>query len=310
MPMKANKKVVLCKVETTYGVDSVPTVGANAMVVLNLNPTPISVRYVERNQALPFFGNRGQISVGETMLLEYDVEIAGAGAVAVAPGYSPVMRGCAMAETITPTTGPVTYSLVSENEESCTQYFYWDGVLHKMLGSYGTMELRFQEGQFPVMHTTWEGVYGGITEVTPGAPVLTAFQVPKAMTKANTTFSLHGYAAPLASLTLTQGNEFVYKNRPNSERIYFTNRVSRGQVVIELPKPSVKDFVELCRSGATGALTMVHGTTAGNKVLIDANQAQLTNPRYSEADNMVMLTMDINFKHTDAGNDEWTYKTQ
>lgn len=310
MPMKANKKVVLCKVETTYGVDASPTVADDAMVVLNLNPTPISIRYVERNQALPFFGNRGQIAVGETMLLEYDVEIAGAGGVAAVPGYSDVLRGCAMAETITATTGPVTYSLVSESEESCTQYFYWDGVLHKMLGSYGTVELRFQEGQFPIMHTTWEGVYGGITEVTPGAPVLTAFQEPKAMTKANTTFSLHGYAAPLASLTLTQGNEFVYKNRPNSERIYYTNRVSRGQVVIELPKPSVKDFVAICRSGVTGVLTMVHGTTAGNKVLLDAGQTQLINPRYSEADNMVMLTMDINFKHTDAGNDEWTYKTQ
>ena len=310
MPMKANKKVVLCKVETTYGVDATPVVGTNALVVLNFNIVPTNIRYAERNQALPFFGNRGQINVGETVTLEFDLEMAGAGAVASVPGYAAVLRSCGMAETITPTTGPVTYSLVSDAEESATYYFNYDGVLHKLLGGYGTIEIRCSEGQFPVLHVTVEGFWGGITEVAAGTPVLTAFQEPKALTKANTTFTLHGYAAPLASMTITQGNENVYKNRPNSERLYFTNRVSRGQVVIELPKPTVKDFVGICRSGATGALSMVHGTTAGNKVLIDAGQVQLTNPRYSEDSNIVMLTMDMNLRHTDAGNDEWTYKTQ
>lgn len=310
MPLKANKKIILCKIETTYGVDAAPVVGTDAMSVQNFTCQPANVRYAERNQALPYFGNRGQIPVGETMTMEFDVEVAGAGAVASVPGYGPLMRASGCSETITPTTGPVTYAPISEGEESATIYFNWDGLMHKMLGGYGTMEWRFSEGQFPVIHYTFEGMYGGVTDASLGAPVLTAFQIPKAVTKANTVFTLHGYAAPLQSLTVTQGNENVYKNRPNSERMYFTNRVTRGQVVIELPLVATKDFIGICRTGTTGSLVLEQGVTAGQKVLINAGQVQLTNPRYSEDSNICMLSMDMNLRHTDAGNDEWTYKTQ
>lgn len=309
--MKSNKKFVTCKVETTYGTDVTPAVGTDDLLVSNFNVTPINIRYTERNTALPYFGNRGQINVGETMQMEFDIEIAGAGDVDTAPAYAAALRGCCMAETITPTTGPVTYSLISDAEESVSMYFYWDGVRHKMLGARGTIEWRFAEGGIPMMHFTWEGLYGGIAEAAlGGTPDLSGFQTPLGMTKTNTAFSLHSYAAALSSLTITQGNSHVYKNRPNSEKMHFTDRKTTGQVVIECPKPSVKDFIALCRSGATGALVLTHGTTAGNKGILTCGQTQLTNFRTSEGDNMVILTMDMNILPTDAGNNELTYATQ
>lgn len=308
--MKANKKLVTLKVETTYGTDAVPVVGTNDLLVANFSVTPINIRYAERNTALPYFGSRGQIDVGETMQMEFDIELAGAGAVATVPKYGAALRGCCMSETVTPTTGPVTYSPISDNEESVSVYFHWDGVRHKMVGAYGTSEIRMSEGAIPYIHMSFEGLYAGVAEAAPGTPVLTGFQTPLAMTKANTTFTLHGYAAPLQSLTITQGNQHVYKNWPNSEKMSFTGRQSKGQVVIEAPKPSVKDFIALCQSATTGALAMTHGTAAGNKVIISAGQVQLTNPRTSEGDNIVMLTMDMNLIPTSAGNDEWTIATQ
>lgn len=308
--MKANKKLITLKIEAAYGVDITPVVGTDDLLVANFSITPINIRYAERNTALPYFGSRGQINVGETMQMEFDIEIAGAGAVATAPAYKAAMRACAMAETITPTTGPVTYSLISDAEESASVYFYWDGERHKMLGARGTIEWRFPEGAIPVMHFSFEGMYGGIAAAAPGTPVLTAFQSPLAMTTINTAFSLHGYAAALASLTITQGNTNVYRNRPNSEKIHFTDRKTKGQIVIEKPAIADKDYIAICRSGATGALAMTHGTTAGNKAILSAGQVQLTNPRTSEGDNLVMLTMDLNFIPTSAGNDEFTYATQ
>jgi len=308
--MKANKKLLIAKVETTYGTDAAPVVGTDDVLISNFTIQPLNVRYAERNHALPYFGSRGQINVGETMIMEYDIEMSGAGAVVTVPKYGVLLRGCGMSETVTPTTGPVTYSMISDGEESLTKYFYWDGVRHKMLGAYGTAEWRISEGQIPYIHMRYEGIYGGVAEAAPGTPVLTGFQMPLATTKTNTTFTLHGYAAALASLTVTQGNEHVYKNRPNSERMHFTNRQTRGQVVIECPKPSVKDFLTICRNGTEGALAMTHGTTAGNKAILSASKVQLTNPQTNEGDNMVMLTMDLNFIPTDAGNDEFTYATQ
>lgn len=310
MPIKALKKVVLCKVETTSGTDAAPVVGTNAMLALNVQVTPANVRYTDRNAAVPFFGNHGQINVGETMQIEFDIEMAGAGTVAGVPGYADAMLGCAMSETITPTTGPVAYNVISDAEKTVTIYFYWENQLHKLIGAMGSQEWRCQEGGVPLIRFTFEGIYGGISASTPGAPVLTAFQEALAMTFANTTFSLHGYAAPLASLTITQNNSIVYKNRPNSEKIHYTGRSMTGSVTIELPTAATKAFVDICRAGTTGTLSMVHGTTAGNKVLIDATDVRLKNPRYSEADNMAMLSMDMDLRYGAAGNDEFSYKTQ
>lgn len=308
--MRSNQKVILGKIENPYGTDAVPVVGTNAMLVQDFKLKP-NIRFVNRgNLALPYFGNRGQIKVGDTFTIEFDVEMAGAGGVAAVAGYGPLNRGCGMAETVTPTTGPVTYSLITTGEESLTIYFNWDGVLHKALGCFGTTELKISEGQLPLIHFSLEGLYGGITEAAGGTPVLTAFQKPLAVNKANTTFSLHSFTAVLKELTITQGNTIEYKNRPNLEKMVFTGRSSTGRAVIELPLPSAKDFIALARAETTGALALVHGVSAGNKVLIDAPQVQIGELDYSEEQNTAMLTMNLHFRPTSAGNDEYTYKTQ
>ncbi len=309
--MKSNKKFLTCKIETTYGTDITPAVGTDDVLVSNFNVVPINVRYTQRNQARPFFGAQGQINVGETMQMEFDIEMCGAGAVATVPSYGTILRICALSETATPTTGPVTYAIISDGEESASIYFYWDGVRHKMLGARGNCEWRISEGGIPYIHITLEGLYGGIAVAAlGGTPDLSAFQKPVGVTKANTTFSLHSYTAALASLTINRGAQMVYKNRPNSEKMHFVDGQVTGQVTIEAPKTDVKDFYAICRAGTTGALAMTHGTVSGNKAILAASTVQLTNPRASEADNMVMLAMDMIFLPSDAGNDEFTYATQ
>ncbi len=309
--MKSNKKFLTCKIETTYGVDITPAVGTDDVLVSGFSITPVNIQYAERNNARPFFGAQGMINVGEYMQMEFDLEIAGGGAVATAPAYKAVLRACAMAETITAVTGPVTYSPISDAEESGSVYFYWDGVRHKMLGSMGSVEWRLNEGQIPVMHVTMLGLYGGIAVAAlGGTPSLTAFQKPLGINKANTTFSLHSYSAVLSALSINQGAQMIYKNRPNSEKIHYVDRKVTGQVTIECPKPDVKDFFAICRAETTGALALTHGTTAGNKGILAASTVQLTNPRTSEGDNMVMLAMDMIFLPSSAGNDELTYATQ
>ncbi len=309
--MKSNKKFLTCKIETVYNTDPVPVVGTDDLLVSSFSINPLNIRYVERTTVQQYFGSRGQISVGETMGIEFDIEIAGAGAVADAPGYGAAMRCCALSETITPTTGPVTYATISDAEESATFYFYWDGVRHKMTGARGTIDWRFSEGAIPVMHFTIEGIYAGYADAAlGGTPDLSAFQTPKGMNKANTTFSIHSYAAVLASLTVSLGNSNVYKNRPNSEKIHFVDRQTKGQVVIECPKQSVKDFIAICRAETQGAVTLTHGTVAGNTVTLAGSQVQLLNPKMSEGDNIVMLTMDTIYIPTSAGNNEVTYATQ
>lgn len=312
MPIKAKKKVIFCKAETTYGTDAVPVAATDSMLVHNFACVPVVMNMVERDPVMPFFGNQGQVKVGDYMTMEYEIEVAGAGAVAAVPGYSPAMLGCAFSQTITPTTGPVTYANITSAEQSVTKYFYWDGLLHKLLGARGTSELRMSATQVPMIHTSWIGLYGGITDVAMPAPVLTAFQKPVAVNKINTTFTLYGFTGVLSSLTITQGCEHVYKNAPNSEAINFIGRKSKGSVTIELPLITAKDFFSICRAEppTLGALAVTHGVTAGNKFIVAAAGMRVINPKYSEAEGVALLSMDFDLQPTAAGNDEFTYATQ
>lgn len=309
--MKANKKVLTCKIESIYATDAVPVVGTDDVEVWNFSVVPLEQRTTERNVVRPNMGAVEQLIVGELMRMEFDVPMAGAGAVDTAPGYSPIMRMCRWAETITPTTGPVTYNPISDAEESASVYFFWDGVRHKMLGAGGSIRFDVNEENIPVMHVTALGLYGGIAVAAlGGTPDLSAFLGPLALSEANTQFSIHSYAAPLLSFTIDQGAENVYKNRPNSEKVHYTDRRITGQITIECPKPDVKDFFAICRAGTKGAFSMTHGTAVGNTVSLSASTVQLLNPKEGEGDNLVNLSMDMIFLPSGAGNDELSYATQ
>ncbi len=90
-----NKLAILHKLETTYGQDSVP-VAANALIGTNVSFTPIEGQEVSRDLMLPYLGNQGVILVGTYARLEFDIEIAGAGAAGSVPKYGSVLRVAGM----------------------------------------------------------------------------------------------------------------------------------------------------------------------------------------------------------------------
>lgn len=310
MPLK-NRKVILAKIESTYGTDPTPVAGTDALLVHDFNFTPVELQWQERTPALPYYGNQGKLKAGEFMRCEFDVEMAGAGGVATVAKYGPVLRACALSETVTPTTGPVTYAPISTGEESVALYYNWDGLQHKMLGARGTVSLRLTAGQTPKLHFSLLGLYGGITDVALPTPTLTGFQKPLVVNKTNTpTCTLHGYAAPLQELVIDYGVANEYVNRPNQEKVHFVGRKVTGAITLEVPSIATKDYFTILRAETTGALAVVHGTAAGNKALIDAATVQLSDPRYSEVNGIGYLQMGLDFLTTSAGNDELTYKTQ
>lgn len=310
MNIKAKRKVIYGKIESVYGTDIVPTVGSDALLVHNFSCRPVVPRYVERDPALPFFGNDGQVKVGESMVMEFDVEIAGAGGVATVPKFGPLLRGVAHSETVTPTTGPVTYDPITTGEESLSMYFNWGGLLHKMAGARGSVTWNFPAGQIPMMRFSFEGLYVGVTDTAIAAPTLTGWQRPQTVNKANTVFTLHGYSAVLRDMSVNQGAVMQYVNLPNLEEVRYSDRKTRGSVTIEVPTIAAKDFFTIIRNETTGALALTHGTTAGNKALFNAATVQLTNPQYSEAEGTAVLQMGMELRPTAAGNDEYSFATQ
>ena len=94
------RKSILAKIETTYGTDAVPTGAANAIVMRNVNFTPLEPEYADRDIARDYLGHSEQLVVSSKVALSYEVELAGSGTAGTAPAWGPLARACGFGQTI------------------------------------------------------------------------------------------------------------------------------------------------------------------------------------------------------------------
>lgn len=301
---KWRKKVLLIKPETTYGTDATPTGAANAIQVSDFTVTPLVAQEERRGLVSATLGSEGTLPTGVHHMVEFAVEIAGSGAVDTAPAWGVLLRGCAMAETITPTTGPVEYDPVSEGEESVSIYANLDGTLHKLLGARGNVRLDIASPGVPRFRFQFTGLWADPAAVALPTPDYSAFQTPKTVSNANTpTFTLGGTDLVLRRLEIDLGNRIVHRDLVNSESVVRADRQASGRLVIESPGLGTFDAFAAAKNATLNALQLVHGTAAGAIVQIDAPKVQLKNPRYSEEEGIEMLEVDLELVR-DAGDDE------
>ena len=310
MALKFRKKIVLAKIETTYGTDAVPTGAANAILTQGLTIRPMEGDTVNRDVDRPTLGNDLAIHVGTHVVCEFNVEFAGAGAVDTAPPYGPLLRMCGLAETITATVD-VQYDPVSTGEESGTIYLHFDGQLHAIVGARGTVSIALDPKGIPYYKFSFTGLWVDPASVADPVPDFTAFQTPLAVTNDNTpTFTLHGQSFNLLGLNIDQANQVVYRNVVGEESVQIVDRSPAGNVTIEAPALSTFNAFTTARANTLGALQLVHGTTAGNIVQIDAAQVQLLNPQYGESDGIRTLQMDLAIIPSSAGDDDFKITTK
>lgn len=306
MALLTRKRLILAKTETTYGTDPTPTGAANAILVRNLEITPLQAELVDRQLVKPYFGGNAQLLAQTRVEVTFEVELAGSGAAGTAPAYGPVLKACGLSETIVATTS-VTYAPVSSSFSSVTIYFHNDGIRHKVTGCRGTFELNGQVGQIPVISFTMTGIYNAPTDVSLPTPTYANQATPQLFKNGNTTnFSAFGYSGSLMSLQMQMANNIVYRELVGAatKEILITDRKPAGNAVIELPTIAAKDYFSVANNTTQGAVTFQHGTNAGNIVTFNGGYAYLGNPSYSDSDGIQMLTLPVSYVPSSSGNDE------
>lgn len=304
--MLFRKLALLAKIETTYNTDAVPTGAANAILARNVVVTPMEAQTEERGQMQPFLGHSGEVMVAFWGKLEFEVEVAGSGAAGTAPKVGPLLRGASLAEVISAGVS-TTYSPVSTGFESVSLYFHLDGVLHKFTGSRGTVSMAFNSRAIPQFKFAYTGIFQPVVDAALPAATYTGFVTPLAVNKINTpTFSMHGYAGVTQSVSLDMANDVQYRNLINYEGVDNIDRAPVGEMTIESTLVATKNWFDIAKTMTTGAMNLVHGTTAGNIVQVAAPAVQIMNPRYSESSGIAMLTASLKYKPTTAGNDEFS----
>lgn len=303
--MKWRTKTLLIKPETIYGTDAVPLGAANAFLAFDVELKPIEHDEVEGEPLRPYFGADQSVIAGEHVSLTFSVELTGAGAAGGVPAWGPGPRCAGMSETNN--VGVDTqYDFVSDNEESASVYMNVSGTRHAILGYRGKSSLDFSANGVPMIKFEGQGLL-----VDPAAQALptvdlSGWQRGRDVSKANTpTFTIHGFAAELQSLSIDCGQAVTYRNRVNGESVQITDRKVTGSMTIDAPDIATQDFFAISRTDppTLDALQLIHGNAAGSIIQIDAPKVQLLPPSYTESDGLVGLEIGLKFL-PDAGDDE------
>jgi hypothetical protein len=200
----------------------------------------------------------------------------------------------------------VGYLPVSTGFSSATIYFNNDGVLHKITGARGTFTLTTGVGEIPTIDFQLTGIYNAPTDTAAPTTTYSDQATPVIFKAGNTSaFSILNYTACLQSLSFNVANETVYRELVGcTKQVLITNRAPAGDCMIEAPTIAQKDFFTIANDDTTGTLTLLHGSTAGNRVTLLAPKVDITNPSYADQDGIQMLNIPYVAIPTTAGNDE------
>jgi hypothetical protein len=300
------KRLLLAKIESTYGTDSTPA-ATDAILVSALEVQPLQLELKDRELILGYLGNTEMVVGQRLVSVSFDVEIAGSGTAGTAPKWSALMQACGFSETIVASTS-VTYAPISSAFKGVTLYFFADGVRHKVTGCRGTWSMALETGEIPKISFSFTGIFNAPTDETQPSPTFSNQADPVVVNSANTaTLQVHGYAACLSAFSLDLANETPFRQLAGcTQQVMITDRKPEGEVTIEAPTIAQKNYFNAASTQTAGQFSWVHGTTAGNIITFTAPTCTLGSPEYEDSDGVIMLKLPFMPQPTAAGNDEFT----
>lgn len=308
MALQNRKKLILAKKEVTYGVDAVPT-GSAAVLVTDVNFTPLDAEIVDRKYVRPYMGASAKITAGAHCALEFSVEFAAAGAKGTAPQWGALMLGCGMSETVNAGVS-VEYDPVSDITDSLTIIFNLDGQEHMMLGCRGSFTIEMNVNDIPKLNFKFMGLYSAPTSDAAATPDFTGWRRPLVGNTSNfASFSLHGYNGAGIEFSMDAGQNTVYHATTSSEKILITDRDSKGKVVMEAPVLTAKNWFVAAASNNVNATTIQLGSADGEIVMFTAPKTGILSPKYGEKNGVATIEMDLYFQ-PNTGNDEFRITTK
>jgi hypothetical protein len=309
VPYLIELRQLAAKIETTYGVDAVPSTTDWLLVRRSTSLKPLNMNYVDRNIVRPYPSGNQRLPTFGNVTLEIEVEMAGfgtAGPAAPTPALDALLRITGRSRTITPTT-KVDYALVFPGTDSATIYWYQDGRLHKAFGCRAALKRRYSRNDVPVYVFSVMGLYGGVSAIAFPTADTSAFVEPVTCVPGMLVSTIFGVAGiGLQSLEIDDGQVLEHRNLPNqSEYIRLVNRVGKGSIEIETPPQTTYDFWAAVKNGTKGAMAITLGVTAGNIIMDTCPRVQVLNPDLAENQSLEHLKLDLDIlPSVGTGNDE------
>jgi hypothetical protein len=323
MARYTRNSVILAKTEVTYGTDPTPTGAANAILVSNLTINPLNANNVDRDLVRDNFGASEQLVGSAYVEVSMDVEFQHSGTAGTAAAWDPLLQACGFDAGAAGTVPSRVEHLLETDYttfKSLTLYFYDSGVLHEVNGARGNFSVNLMVGERPTFSFRFLGLYGGVTAATNATPTLTAFKTPLVVTDSNTgavTLGAVTYAAGALSsgteyvssgFNFDMGNNVVFTDLLGTasaagQSVDITQRSMSGKITLDLTPAQEVTLMGNVTANTTQALGLVHGTSAGFKMLVYFPSVQLFNPTKEDVNGRRMIGFDMRVLPS-SGNDE------
>lgn len=306
MPLYFRKKVLLAKIETTYGTDPTPTGSANAILASEISVQPMMGADADRGHDTPYLGANATIPYDLHASVSFKVELEPSGTAGTAPGWGPLLRACGCAETVSASTS-VTYNPISDSFESVTLYLHIDTHLFTLTGARGTCKMTINASGIPVLEFTFTGLWTKPAAGTLPTPVYSGFQKPLIATNTNTpTITIDSEDMVMRTFGLDLGNQVEPRMLVGAEEIVIVDRSEMIECQVEALAVSTLDPWALARDQTSFEVEIVHGTSAGSIATLNAPTCQMQRPGDpTEAQGIMEWPLNI-VPLPASGNDQWT----
>ena len=274
MSINWRKKLILAKIETTYGTDAAP-VAVNAIEAQDVQLSPMEGSDITRDLIQPHFGARGSIPTELHSTLSFKVELSGSGTAGTVPGWDVLMRACGCAATVSAGTS-VVYNPVTNGHQSITLHFFIDDQRYVLKGARGNVKIALTKSQIPMLEFAFTGLFSVPATASQVAPNYTNFAKPLVANLVNTpTFTIDGGAFNMRSFALDLQNQVEHRSLVGHEEIIITDRNDMAETTVEAKSVDTFNPFTKAQEQASMAIELTHGTVTGNVAALSIPKAQL-----------------------------------
>lgn len=276
MSLLWRRKVLLAKLETTYGTDAAPA-GGDAILATDVRMSPMQGQDLDREIDTPHGGPTGTIPVDLHDTISFKVEMAGSGVAGTAPRWGRLLRACGCAETAA--AASVTYNRVFADFESVTLHLNIGGTLYAMVGARGTAAFDVSASGIPYIEFEFTALYVAPADVAIPTPDFSGIPDPLAASNANTpVFTIDGTSLVMRSFKLSVANRIEPQFLIGQEEIVLDGHENAIEARVRAVPIAEFDPFSQANAQAKLSVALEHGTTAGNIVSIVCPRAQMQRP--------------------------------
>ena len=261
---------ICVKAEPSYAATA-STGGADYLITLgDASITPLSAESIEREILDPAMGSTlSPLIALQKVELTLPMMLGGSGTAGTALKFSNLLLSSGMNLT---TVGGAsnTYNLITSESPGSSEAMFWgDGQRHQVPGCRGGFEISLVSGEASRITFKHTGIYVEPTTLANPTPTISGQAASLLANSANTTgATIGGVPVCVQSFTLTVASELFFRDYINCvKEVQIIQRVVSGSITIVRPDLATFNPYALCTSGTRQAITMTHGTTAGNRVI-------------------------------------------